>query len=134
MKAALPNACIQHATTSTAFSNTTSAYCFSTAACQRAHQGCQIVGEARDIKNEGKEIGESKDVENMSGVKGFVADTAIQDKVKATEMGEKVGEMAKEAMDTAWDSAKNTSQKLRDALVAEADENVVDTAEYRTMH
>lgn len=69
---------------------------------------------------------ESKDVEKMSGVIGFVADTAIQGTVEATEMGEKVGEMAKEAVDT----TNHTSQKLQDTLVAEADENVVDTTEY----
>ncbi|KAH7512575.1 hypothetical protein FEM48_Zijuj12G0105100 [Ziziphus jujuba var. spinosa] len=78
--------------------------------------------------------GEGKYIEYMSGVRGFVTDTAIlQGTVKATEMEEKLSEMAKEAMDTAWDSAKNTTQKVEDTLVAEADENVVDTSEYRAI-
>lgn len=69
----------------------------------------------------------------MSGMRGFGTETAKEGTVKATEMGEKLGEMAKEAMDTAWDSAKNTTQKVEDTLVAEADENVVDTSEYRAI-
>lgn len=99
-------------------------------------QGSQTVGEARDATTrcEGKELNQSKDgVGDMSGVTGFVADAAVQGTVKATDTEENVGEMAKEALDTAWDSAKHTSQKLQDTFVAEADENVVDTTEYKTI-
>ncbi|KAM1311150.1 hypothetical protein ACFX13_007795 [Malus domestica] len=39
----------------------------------------------------------------------------------------------RETNNVAWDSAKNTTRKVTDTLVAEADENVVDTAEYRTI-
>ncbi|XP_048321164.2 uncharacterized protein LOC112488976 [Ziziphus jujuba] len=112
---AMPNACIQSVTTFSTIANR-----FSTA-YKPAPQGSQTDGEGKYI-------------EYMSGVRGFVTDTAIlQGTVKATEMEEKLSEMAKEAMDTAWDSAKNTTQKVEDTLVAEADENVVDTSEYRAI-
>lgn len=69
----------------------------------------------------------------MIGVTGFVADTARQGALGATKIAENMGELAKETMDKAWDSAKNTTQNVQDTLVAAADENVVDTTEYRTI-
>ena len=59
----------------------------------------------------------------MSGVAGFAADTATR-----------VAEMAKgTTMDKAWDAAKNATRDVQDTVVAAADENVVDTTEYRTI-
>lgn len=71
----------------------------------------------------------------MSGVTGFVAaDKARQGTVKATEAADNIVDKVKETMDSAWDSAKKTSdQNVKDTLVAEADENVVDTTEYRSI-
>lgn len=71
----------------------------------------------------------------MSGVAGFVADTARQGEVKTTEVAEDLIDLAKETMiDSAYDNAKNTTQKVKHTtLVSEADENVVDTSEYRSI-
>ncbi|XP_061354341.1 uncharacterized protein LOC133298973 [Gastrolobium bilobum] len=69
---------------------------------------------------------------NTSGMRGFVTEEAKQGTVKATEAMESMGETAKETVDTAWDAAKNTAQTLTETTTAEADTNVVDTAEYRS--
>lgn len=69
----------------------------------------------------------------MSGVTGYVGDTARQGTAKAEEVAEDLVDMAKERTDFAWDSTKNKTQKVGDTLVAEANENVIDTTEYRNM-
>ncbi|CAN6560958.1 unnamed protein product [Malus baccata var. baccata] len=71
-------------------------------------------------------------IDDMSGVTGFVAGTARQSAAKATGVAEDLVDMARET-NVAWDSVKNTTRKVTDTLVAEADANVVDTAEYRTI-
>lgn len=65
---------------------------------------------------------------DASGVTGFVADAAKQE----TEALESVGDAAKDTVDTAWDASKNTARKVLETTTAEADTNVVDTAEYRS--
>lgn len=72
-------------------------------------------------------------IDNMNGVTVFVGDTARQGQAKAAEVAEDLVDMAKERTDFAWDSTKNKNQKVGDTLVAEADENVIDTTEYRNM-
>ncbi|KAI9083553.1 hypothetical protein K1719_034495 [Acacia pycnantha] len=65
------------------------------------------------------------------GVTGYVADAARQGTRKAAEVVESVGETAMETVDTAWDATKKATQNIRETTTAEADTNVVDTAEYR---
>ncbi|PON91172.1 hypothetical protein TorRG33x02_129880 [Trema orientale] len=73
-------------------------------------------------------------IENeSSGVTGFVADKASQGAPGATKMAESMGDLAKETMDMAWDSTNNATRNVQDTMVAAADENVVDTTEYRTI-
>ncbi|KAM6601049.1 hypothetical protein CsatA_020658 [Cannabis sativa] len=73
-------------------------------------------------------------IEDESGVTGFVADKAREGAIGATKIAEKMGELATETIDTAWDSANNTTQNVQDTLIATADKNVVDTTEYRSIH
>ncbi|PQP94865.1 uncharacterized protein Pyn_37263 [Prunus yedoensis var. nudiflora] len=81
--------------------------------------------EASRDEGGGRDEGDTR-IDNMSGVTGFIGDTARQGTAKATEVAE-------ERTDFAWDSTKDKTQKVGDTLVAEADENVVDTTEYRNM-
>lgn len=62
---------------------------------------------------------------------GYVADAAKQGTRKAAEVVEDVGAAAKETADIAWDATKKATQNIRETTTAEADTNVVDTAEYR---
>ncbi|KAK7244252.1 hypothetical protein RIF29_39071 [Crotalaria pallida] len=71
---------------------------------------------------------EAKGRDDSSGVTGFVVDTAKQ----GAEALESVGDAAKETVDTAWDAAKNTARTVLETTTAEADTNIVDTAEYRS--
>ncbi|XP_028793001.1 uncharacterized protein LOC114748715 [Neltuma alba] len=66
-----------------------------------------------------------------SGMSGYVADAAKQGTRKATEVVESVGGTAKETVDIAWDATKKATQNIKETTTAEADTNVVDTAEYR---
>lgn len=66
-----------------------------------------------------------------AGVTGYVADAARQGTRKAAEVVESVGETTMETVDTAWDATKKATQNIRETTTAEADTNVVDTAEYR---
>lgn len=43
-----------------------------------------------------------------------------------------LGEAAKETVETAWDATKKTAELVTETTTAEADTNVVDTAEYRS--
>lgn len=57
---------------------------------------------------------------------------AAEGAVKATEtVVENMGERAKETVETALNAAKNTAGLVAESTIAEADTNVVDTAEYR---
>ncbi|XP_059444936.1 uncharacterized protein LOC132176679 [Corylus avellana] len=64
-------------------------------------------------------------------------DTARQGAIKAMETAEAVGETVLEAMDSAcaYDVTAKTTQEedVRDTTVVEADNHVVDTAEYRSI-
>ncbi|KAG2677856.1 hypothetical protein I3760_12G115900 [Carya illinoinensis] len=75
------------------------------------------------------------DDDDMSGVTGFVVDTARQCVTKAMDRAEDVGETVKEAMDSAFDVTKETTsiQNMKDTVVVVADTNVVDTTEYRSI-
>ncbi|XP_062086972.1 uncharacterized protein LOC133793688 [Humulus lupulus] len=72
-------------------------------------------------------------IEDESGIRGFVADKAREGAIGARKVAENMGDLAKETMDTAWDSANNTTQNVQDTLIATADKNVVDTTEYRSI-
>nr|XP_011458919.1 PREDICTED: uncharacterized protein LOC105349845 [Fragaria vesca subsp. vesca] len=72
-------------------------------------------------------------IDNMSGVTGFVADAVRDGAAKTTEVAEDLVDLAKETMDSAYDNTKKTTKKVSETLVAEADENVVDTSEYRSI-
>ncbi|GMN54491.1 hypothetical protein TIFTF001_023626 [Ficus carica] len=75
-----------------------------------------------------------KNVENMSGVTGLAADTAVRGTLGSTKIAENLSATwQRRRMDKAWDSAKNRTQNVQDTLFAAADENVVDTTEYRTI-
>ncbi|EXC08463.1 hypothetical protein L484_009606 [Morus notabilis] len=71
-------------------------------------------------------------VEGLSGYEGKARGQG-QGSLGATKIAENLGHMAKETTDKAWDSARNTTQNVQDTLVAAADENVVDTTEYRAI-
>jgi hypothetical protein len=73
------------------------------------------------------------DDDDMSGVTGFVADTARQGVKKAMETAEDVGDTVKQAMESAFDVTTKTTQHINETIVAEAENNVVDTAEYRSI-
>ena len=73
------------------------------------------------------------DDDDMSGVTGFVADTARQGVKKAMETAEDVGDTVKQAMESAFDVKTKTTQHINETIVAEAENNVVDTAEYRSI-
>lgn len=61
-----------------------------------------------------------------------IVGAAAQGAVKATEVLENVGERAKETVDTALDAAKKTTEGVTETTtMVEADNNVVDTVEYR---
>ncbi|KAI4333652.1 hypothetical protein L6164_018432 [Bauhinia variegata] len=72
------------------------------------------------------------DEDHEKGVTGFVADAAKQGTENTTEVVENIADKVKETVDTAWDATKDTAQNIRDRTTAEADTNVVDTAEYRS--
>ncbi|PON40082.1 hypothetical protein PanWU01x14_300250 [Parasponia andersonii] len=75
-----------------------------------------------------------RNIENeSSGITGFVADKASQGAIGAIKMADSMGDLAKETMEMAWDSTKNATRNVQDTMVAAADENVVDTTEYRTI-
>lgn len=46
---------------------------------------------------------------------------------------EVVGDGVMQAMDNAYDVTTDTTQDVKDTIVAEANNNVVDTAEYRSI-
>nr|ACD86468.1 chilling-induced protein [Glycine max] len=61
-----------------------------------------------------------------------IVGASAQGAVKATEVLENVGERAKETVDTALDAAKKTTEGVTETTtMVEADNNVVDTVEYR---
>ncbi|KAK8469408.1 hypothetical protein PHAVU_005G073900 [Phaseolus vulgaris] len=61
-----------------------------------------------------------------------IVGAAAEGAVKATEtVVENMGERAKETVETALNAAKNTAGLVAESTIAEADTNVVDTAEYR---
>lgn len=51
---------------------------------------------------------------------------------RAERGAEVIGEAGKEIVETAWDAAKKTAQLVTETTTAEADTNIVDTAEYRS--
>ncbi|RDY05379.1 hypothetical protein CR513_10794, partial [Mucuna pruriens] len=61
-----------------------------------------------------------------------IVEAATEGAVKATEaVLENVGEKAKGTVDTALDAAKKSAELVTETTMAEADTNIVDTAEYR---
>ncbi|CAB4277475.1 unnamed protein product [Prunus armeniaca] len=106
--------------------------CFSTSFERAQDPRNRPPTEASRDEGGGRDEGDTR-IDNMSGATGFVGDTARQGTAKAAEVAEDLVEMAKERTDFAWDSTKNKTQKVGDTLVAEADENIIDTTEYRNM-
>jgi len=60
-----------------------------------------------------------------------IVGAVAQGAVNAKETVENVGGKAKETVNTASNAAKNTAELVANSTLAEADTNVVDTAEYR---
>ncbi|XP_050245954.1 uncharacterized protein LOC126693943 [Quercus robur] len=118
--------------------------CFSTS---YHAQGSKAVSEPRNVpdstgstkntstnyeaKDQAQDINDDED--DMSGVTGFVADTAKQGVKKAMDTAEDVSDTVKRAMESAFDVTTKTTQHIKATIVAEADDNVIDTAEYRSI-
>lgn len=84
-----------------------------------------------EAKDQAQDINDNED--DMSGVTGFVADTAKQGVKKAMDTAEDVSDTVKQAMESAFDVTTKTTQHIKATIVAEADDNVIDTAEYRSI-
>lgn len=96
----------------------------STGSTKNTSTNYEAKDQAQDIKD---------DEDDMSGVTGFVADTAKQGVKKAMDTAEDVSDTVKQAMESAFDVTTKTTQHIKATIVAEADDNVIDTAEYRSI-
>lgn len=84
-----------------------------------------------EAKDQAQDI--NVDADDMSGVTGFVAATAKQGVKKAMDTAEDVSDTVKQAMESSFDVTTKTTQHIKATIVAEADDNVIDTAEYRSI-
>jgi hypothetical protein len=60
-------------------------------------------------------------------------ETTRDTKNEAMEKVEAAGDTVREAMDSAYDVTEKSTQDVTDTIVAEADNHVVDTSEYRSI-
>lgn len=81
--------------------------------------------------NEAKGQAQNINDDDRSGTTGFAPDTARQGAIKAMYAAEADDVM--QEMDSAYDVTTETTQDVKDTIVAEADNNVVETTEYRSI-
>ncbi|KGN55118.1 uncharacterized protein LOC101215612 [Cucumis sativus] len=68
----------------------------------------------------------------------YKVDTSEERDVTGAKAEELIAEMVKDGkvrstVEVAYDATKGTAEKVKDTVIAEANENVVDTTEYRSM-